>query len=381
MRKSEKLFCFFVLSGLSIVALPAHATVIQYFFGSNYKNPAELSTIPRAEVSAGVTGINPVMKFKGVSGGGSGTATTDETDALPYFYGAFRLDPQWVVGLNISRPFYGDQKYSENSIVSYESTQTLMHNVDINPQISYQVTKQLAIGAGYNFNDFYDTQLNFVEPGLGNVENKSSGWYHGWDVGLFYTLTPQDYLSLSYFSALSATTQTGTSRVGATINNNYALAGAFTPATTLVNYIHIFNQQWSSSIQVGYSQWHSIQNLVLTNVANYGTLALPLHYRNTYSAQAGARYAFAPGWAALGGVGFDEGASNDFTRSITFPNDDAYAAALGLEHQFCKDLIARLMYTYITADTRVNHSLGFSPSVGDIDLHANVVDFNLTYKI
>jgi len=380
-RKPEKLFCFFVLSGLSIAVSPAHATVVQRFYGSNYKNPAELSTIPHAEVIAGVTVVNPVLEFKGVSAGGSGTATTDETEALPYFYGAVRLDPEWVVGLNISHPFHGVERYPENSIISDESTQTIVRSVDINPQISYQLTKRLAIGAGYSFTDFYNTQVNFVEPGLGNVENKSSGWYHGWDVGLYYTLTPQDFLGLSYFSALSATTQTGASRVGPTTNNNYAISGIFLPATTLVNYTHIFNREWSASTQVGYSQWHSVQNVILSNVANVGMLVFPLHYRNTYSANVSARYAFMPKWAVLGGVSFDEGAANDFTRTIAFPTDDAYFARLGLEHQFCKDLSAKLIYSYVTANTHVNHALGVSHSVGDIDIHANLVDFSLTYKI
>jgi long-chain fatty acid transport protein len=382
MRFSKKLLGYIFFGGLSgAIALPAKANVIQYFFDNNYKNPAELSIVPRAQVTAGMTGVNPVMEFNGVSSGGSGKASTNENDLLPYFYAAFRLSPQWVVGLNVSRLFYGDQAYPNDSILRFDSTQTKVSTIDIGPQVSYQVTKKLAIGAGYNFDDFYKTELNFVEPGFGNASNESSGWYHGWNAGLFYTLTPQDYISLAYFSTLSATTQTGRSSVGNLVNSQYALRGAYTPATTVLDYIHIFNREWSTMVKVSYSQWSSIQNLVLYNVVNYGIFTMPLHYRNTYAAQLGARYAFNPDWAVLGGVGFDQGASNNFTRSINFPNDNIYAATVGLEHQFYKTFTANLMYTYAFVRTQVNHPLGISQSLGNINVHANVLDLSLTYKV
>jgi long-chain fatty acid transport protein len=380
MRKSEKLFCYILLGGLSITTLPASANVIQFFFGSNYKNPAELSTTPYAQATLGATGVNPVMHFKGTSAGGTGTASSDESDVLPYFYGGFRLSPKWVVGLNISHPFYGTIRYPENSILAIDSTQTITRDIDYNPQISYQATKNLSIGVGYNLNNYYDSEVNFVIPGLGNAENKASGWYNTWDIGAFYTLTPQDYIGLSYFSALEKTL-TGTSRVGNMVNHNFQVENFNLPATTELTYLHIFNRQWAINFKAFYSQWSRLQEETSRNVVVYGTFSAPVHYRNTFAAELGARYAFAPDWAVLGGVGFDQGASNDFSRTLSYPTDDAYAGALGLEHAFCKNLSSTLMYTYVTADTHVNHPLGISPTVGDIDIHANLLDLSLTYKI
>lgn len=382
MRKSKKLLRCILLSSVSFIALPAKASVIQYFFANNYKNPAELGMIPQAQVTVGASAINPNMEFKGTSFGGTGTASSHNIDLLPYLYTGYRIAPQWVVGLNISHPFYADQQYSDDSIVAIETTKGKVNTTDINPQISYQVTKNLIIGAGYNFTDFSKVLIAAVlpVPGFGSVAATSDAWYQGWDVGLLYTLTPQDYLSLAYFSKMTKN-QTGESHGDLYSSNNYELIGANTPATTILNYLHIFNRQWSAMAKVSYSQWSCIQNLTLYNVVGYGTINYPLHYRNTYAAQIGARYAFAPDWAVLGGAAYDEGAANMFSRSVQYPSDDAYAFALGFEHQINKSLSANLMYTYAFSNTHVSHAFNRSPTVGNIYIDANALDLSLTYKI
>jgi len=384
MQKQATLLRFILLSGLGITALPAHANVIQYFFGNNYKNPAALGTIPRASVTIGATGINPMLDFKGTTLAGTGSASSNEYDVLPYFYGGIRLSPDWVVGLNISHPFYGDQRYGTDSIVRYDATTTRINTTDINPQVSYQLMKNLIIGAGVNFTQFNDTQLDVVSviPGIGSITDKSSAWYRGWDVGLLYTATPVDYIGLSYFSALPATTQTGTSSAGSLTNDQYYLTGAYAPATTILSYTHVFNPALAANVQVSYSQWSVIKTMALNNMVGYGTFTMPLNYNDTIAAAVGARYAFRPDWAVLGALAFDQGAATDFTRSVQFPNDNAYIGALGLEHNFCKGLSGKLLYSYVYADTRVDHTFGMpTAAVGDIDVRANVLDLSLTYKI
>ena len=173
----KKIFLLLLISYFQVT----QANVIQYFLGTSYSNPADINNINQTELIIGTTAVNTFAKFTGTSTYGTGTASTNEFNSLPYFLGAIRLNSQWVIGLNISQPYFANVQFGDNSIVKGDTTQTYLRDVDINPQISYKANEQLSVGAGLVANYMYTALNNSFVAGTGYVVNSAPTWYYGWD--------------------------------------------------------------------------------------------------------------------------------------------------------------------------------------------------------
>jgi long-chain fatty acid transport protein len=376
MKLLKKSIVFLALIGFSQFA---YANVMQYFFGTNYRNPSELRNINHCEVWLGAPIVNIYTKFNGSALGGIGTGSSSETDILPFFFGGIRINKKLTVGLNVSQPFFTNFQYGDNSILNADVAQNITRDVDINPQFSYQLTDKLAIGAGFIANDFYNMELNFSLPQIGHTISKAQSWSYGWDLGFSYTFDPKDFLNIAYFSKLTPNFK-GSSTGAGIINHHFAFVNLNFPATTKAEFMRILTDKWALNFKVYYTQWSIIKTVIMHNVVGGKNLFFPLYFHNSWAFDLGTRYQIKPKWALLGSIMLDEGAADLRGRTVAFPTDNALILALGTNYSFSKKTSIQLVYAHGFVNTKIDHPLGLLPTVGSIGLRGNSIELSFIYK-
>lgn len=366
---------------LASVASTANATVIQYFWGNTYNNPAMLNSTKNQTYTIGAVGFMQDFDFYGTGASTlTGSSSADQTSYLPYGSAAVRLNPKWVAGVNVSQPFFGREPFSTTAITNLDTTQTYVNSVDISPQVSYQVNDKLALGLGLDAVNFYRFQVNFVQTGLGNTFNKANAWAYGWNAGLFYVITPADYLSLYYYSKLTPHFS-GKSSNNATSTNNYEIVGFPMPATTVANYIRMLTSKWALSLKAILSQWNSTKDIRLTNVASAGTLSFPVYYSNTMAYLIETKYQLTDKYAVMGGILRDSSAPRNNTRSISFNSSRFVALFLGANAQVTPEALIQGVVGYGSyRNTPIINPFGY-PTNGHFNIDAWMLDLRLVYNL
>ena len=180
MKKFSKFAALSLSSVISLAAFTsAHATSYQIFTNIGFTNPASLNSIKKAEFIMGGLIINSRFHFTGTAAGVRGSTTSRTEDYLPYGRVAMRFSPKWVGSFDITQPYFTDIQYPRNSVVKFFATETFIRDTNFSPKVSYQATERLALGAGLDFNNLYNGQLNFVVPPLGVMTNKADSWAYG----------------------------------------------------------------------------------------------------------------------------------------------------------------------------------------------------------
>ena len=146
--------------------------------------------------------ISPTFKFKGTTYGVKGSAKSHVNDYLPYFLSAYRVTDRFVLGLNITTIGYGHLDWPINSIVEKSSTLTKVRYERFGLQSSYQITDSLALGVGFNLESNHQYKLNFVIPSQGNQINSITGVNYTGDLGLYYKIDSNNYLTVAGYTQL-----------------------------------------------------------------------------------------------------------------------------------------------------------------------------------
>ncbi len=361
----------------------ADATIIQYFWANTYNNPATLNATKDQAYTLGLLGVKVKAKFTGIGAGGEyGSSSSNTNEALPYFSAAKRLNPKWVIGLNVSQPFFANQKLPEDAITRFDATQTKVNAIDISPQISYQIKPNLALGLGFDAVDFHRFLVNFVQfssPTV-NTVNSTPSWAYGWNAGLFYTLTAKDFFSFYYYSGLSTDTF-GTSSNGLATNNQLMLRGFPMPDTYIANYTRMLSDKWLAGIKLYYSIWQNLDRIDYGGVVINNNYSFPVMAKNTVALQLFTKYDVSETYSLLSGVLWDQGAYKNNTRTIGFSSSNFTAVFLGVNYKMTKELSLKGIGGYgAYPNTSIVNPFGF-PTNGNLNLKGIIADLSVTYAI
>ncbi len=365
------------LSSLLLLSTNANATSYQIFSDLNFSNPAALNSIQKQEFVIGGTGVFQTFHFTGTALGVNGSTTSNTNDLLPYARAATRLSPKVVLSFDITQPYFTNIQYPQYSFINAFATETVIRDYNYSPKLSFQVNDRLALGVGFDANNLYNGQLNFAVPPNGNMTNKASSWAYGFDLGLFYTITRATFLNLSYYSKI-VQHASGTSTWGSLVNSSLS-ADVKLPATWIINLVQLVNPRWALSATVRYAQWDTLRYTVLQNTP-IGTITVPDHFYNNVSTEIATHYQFNNQWAGLAAFDYEPNVQPTYTRNPGLPTYTRYYPAIGAEYEFIKGLKAKLIYAYVWSRAPIN--MNIAPGVhiqGHDPLHANVIDFSLTY--
>jgi long-chain fatty acid transport protein len=387
-----------IAAALCLASLNASANVLQYFTGISYSNPAELFKVKKNEFILGGTTFYVDAKFAGSALNFNtfqyeqGTSDSQRTSLLPYGRIATRLNPKMVFGVDVTEPFHSNLYWGGNSFTRYAATETLMTDVDVSPRLSVSVTPKFYAGAGFNFNFLKNNETNWALPinqtQYATLINRTSGFGVGYNAGLYYLLNTSNFVGATYYSSIKQQTR-GESWFDGSVNN--ALKFNFRmPATTILNYVHLFSPTWLASIQAFRTEWNDNQYARIRNTAARPPLSpdftFTMKYQESWAFNAAVRHQFneKTGLTLIGVM--DDGPERDNLRTINFPSDKQYFIALAGDYHINKTTSIELLYGRGFSKTRINNTVAFNGvampfTTGKVDISADVVDLKLKIQV
>lgn len=306
-----------------------------------FYNPAGITRLKKQEISFGValipievnyTGTATITPFPGILPSVTNqvnNAPGDTVNAVPNIQYVLPLPKHFAFSFGVTSPFGLSTNYHDISYVNTLATKTQLKTININPGIAYAINRYISLGAG--FDALYgsaDYNSDIYSP----MTTDLSGWNYGYNAGVLVQFTPATRAGLSYRSAITI------SAVGQSV----ALGGHLTkttsaqfplPATSILSLYHDFNSRFTLMASAFYTQWSTFQQLILNNLATTagaGTVALNEHYRDTWNLALGGKYHFTQAISLEAGFGHDQTPTQIGYRDIRLPDNDRYAASVGV---------------------------------------------------
>lgn len=365
------LFCILLIAYRPYVLAAAAQILNDNFF----QNPAELAKTHNMQVLIGNMLLLPKFEFKGKSYGREGKAESLTQDSLPYLLIAYRFNDRFVLGFNATPSAYGDLAWSQNSIVSQASTRTKDIYYRFAVQASYQVSPQLSVGMGLNLEDNHLFELNYIVAGLGNQVNKISGVNATADIGLYYQLNNQNYLTAAIYSPVN-TLGEGTSKLGTTVNNQFAMT-ITQAAVAFVGLEHLLSDKWFFSEKLYWSGWDIQKNLVMAN-STTGTNITPTNWRNAWSFQYVARFTATDRLGIINFGNYETNLISPQFNQIGYPLSAFGSLGAGFDVVIKEGLSTQIIYGYgaFIPKAKINNFY----SQGQVTLNVQSITLQCSYK-
>ncbi len=372
------LFGLFKYLGFFLFLHNAYSTAYQPFLGVAYDNPALLYTVDKADIILGNTYIESRFVFTGSNGPLTGKAVSDRNRNLPHGRVAYRVNPDLVIGLDISHRVYINIQYSIGSILQSSSTASTLFDFDYSPRFSYRINDKLMVGAGANLNELYSSELNFVVEPYGNLVNKGSGWAYGWDAGLIYKYNEKTTVNISYYSELNHS-GSGTSTWGPITNPDLQFYNTKVPATATLNLYRKITEKLAINAGFHYQFWDAVKEINVVNTALGENLTVPLNYHNTWVGVLNAHYAFTDKVTGIIGSEYNNSPASIADRYPGLPAGTALAAYIGTEIAVTKSIFVKLIYAHVFSNPPIN-TLGRNGAiVGRENINDNIADLFLIW--
>jgi len=379
-----------------------------------YFNPAGMTKLNGIQAQAAAHLLVPSSDLTDTgstaAAGGPAIGTDDggnpySPSPVPNAYISYEINNNFWAGLGVSAPFGLANEYNDDWFGRYDSIETELKVIDIQPSVAYKINDKFSIGAGLNiqYADAKLTNATFATPALGGAEGVSElegdDWSVGYNIGLLAQPISGTTLGLSYRSAISHELEGSVSNTG-TNNNDFDVAGSADldlPDIATFGIAQEIGDKLTLMGQATWFGWNNFQDITATvdeaiatpvglNVAAGGTLpSVVQNYQTTWAYAVGAEYEYSDKLTLRGGMQYDETPTTDEFRTSRTPDGDrtwlSAGATYGLNDKIDLDFAA----TYIwIEDEEINLSrnIAANPTTVSADTEGNVgiVAVGLTYK-
>ncbi len=412
-----------------------------------WSNVAGISKIKTNQVVGAINLIQPSFKFSnGASlpaaqqplGGDGGNAGS--LNVVPNLYLVVPINKEWTFGLGVNAPFGLVDEYDNGWIGRYQALKSDIKTMNINPAVSWQVTDNVAIGAGANYQQIKATLTSnvnysgalaqalgqaiaggkippsvaqpFLASTMGldadaNINGDDSAW--GWNAGILVDLDKNNRFGLAWRSGIKYNNISGnvsvtpppaptlpspiapvyallSTAVNAQLPSGGVKAEIELPGIANFSWFGHVADRWDVMADVQWTQWSKIQNL--TFVSNTGAVVgnTPENFQDAWRYSLGATYHYGDSWLFRGGVAYDQSPVQDAFRNPRLPDNDRTWLTAGAQYRM-KDPDLRfdmgLAYIWVK-DASINDNAGSTPSYGLINGTYNnsviVVSGQVTYS-
>ncbi|HTM63675.1 MAG TPA: outer membrane protein transport protein [Gammaproteobacteria bacterium] len=343
-----------------------------------FYNPAGISRFKNQQVVFGVDSVLTSFKYRGtvavnnlddpspqpvtVQGGNIGL--------IPALHYVAPLSDIVGFGFSVVVPFGLKTDYGKGTVLRYASTESSVRVIDISPVLSFKVTDKFSFGFGPDIQvmkgEFDMVGTNGVISWDSDGINTANDTAYGLHAGILYEFNENSRVGLSYHSQVAHHLSGHSSFSGAmvrdaldipsgTLRSTRAKVDITLPAYTALSAYHKVNSDLALMGSVIYTQWNTIQNLVLQNVAGISLLepttslvvTVPQHYCNTFNISAGADFAVNDWIRLRAGIGFDQTPVNNMYRNVMLPDNNRIAVAFGSHFQSTKTIGFDLGWTHL----------------------------------
>lgn len=355
-----------------------------------YYNPGALTQIPGTQTMMGVHILVPDSELSDTGSTGLSLLGTPgdggnpyDPTAVPNAYISHQVDDQWWLGIGISAPFGLGNEYDDGWFGRYDSLESRLKTIDIQPTVAYKINDMLSVGAGFNIQkaDAVLTNAAFVTS-EGEARLTGDDLSFGYNVGLHYTPNEDITLGASYRSAmyhrlegsLSTTGTGGDFNTGGEADLNLPDIATFGAAYDITDKITVQGQ----ATWFGWNNFEEIR--VLTPVVNTTTTQ---NYQTTWAFAGGLEYDHNEKWDFRAGVQFDETPTTDEYRTSRTPDGDRTWLSLGGTYSLNERMDIDFAGTYIwieDEEINVSRNSGAATIQADTEGSVGIVSVGMNYK-
>ncbi|MBK1691772.1 OmpP1/FadL family transporter [Ectothiorhodospira mobilis] len=297
--------------------------------------------------------------------GGSGGNPYDPTPVPNLFYARPLSADTWI-GFGITAPFGLVNDYDEDFFARYDSTETDLKVLNLQPSLAYRVSDRLSIGGGLDIQRAKATLKSAIPdptvPGGPTVATDgeqrldADSWDFGFNLGMTWQATPATRLGAHYRQGIeheldgeaSVRYPTGLAAMQGT--PGYSKDGKATlhlPDMLALGASHELNDRWTLMAQYKWFNWSNFDEIRIrfddgspdsTTVQNYG---------DSWALALGAEYMLNGQWTLRGGLQFDRTPTRDGYRTTRTPDGDRLWYSLGASYATGDRWALDLAYTYI----------------------------------
>lgn len=327
-----------------------------------YGNPAGMSFLDRAQVTAGgtylnvKTDINNATYTPTVPGTGGSTADGDMVPGsfIPFAFYAHPVNEQLAFGFGVYAPFGSKTDYEDSFAGRTFGTLTEVTVVSAQPTVSYRFNEQWSVGVGVTYNQV-DGKLHRQAPaGLGleldsRVEGDDEAW--GYNLGVIYQPAPETTLGLTYRSKVDYTLEgsfNATAPNGAVVRSDTANLDLTTPETVNFSLTQQMTDRLKLMFGASWVRWSQFDQILVTGSQGNTITLEPQNYENAWAFASGGEYQLTNTLALRAGVTLDFTPTNNEDRSVRIPSDDRRIFSVGAGWTPVEDFTVDLAYSYLT---------------------------------
>lgn len=345
-----------------------------YDASANFHNPATLTDLTNITVTAGFLTEHPRGRMK-TNIPGDHTSTMDPgCFILPHFHLAIPLPYDFAFGLGVM-PEYGlGSHYDSNWGMSYNSTETTVQSITINPNIAYKITDDWSIGGGLRFLWFdfeqYSSPIAQFVPGYSITDqpirfrNRLKGDNgmedFGYQIGTKYDVFDNFSVGLVYKSMPRVHVK-GTSRNESMVNNPTLISAAQSltgdaqttldlPQSITGGFNWDITDRWHLGGAVSWTEWSSVGVLNFHIPTRDGKpKKIDLNWEDTWRFALAPSWDFAENWTAIASYVFETDCCGS-QDSTMLPPSTRHMLSAGLVWRAWAGLELGLTYGIILMD-------------------------------
>lgn len=384
-----------------------------------YFNPAGMTKLEGIQAQAGAhlllpsseltdTGsTRPLARGGGQISGGDG-GNPYSPSPVPNAFISYQVSDQFWAGLGITAPFGLANEYDDDWFGRFDSIETELTTIDIQPSVAFKVNDMLSVGAGLNI-QYSDAKLTSAADAVagggteGVSELKGDDWSFGYTVGAQIKPLEKTTIGLSYRSAISHELEGSVSASGTT-SADFDVRGTADldlPDVATFGISQGIGEKLTLMGQATWFGWNNFQDITAVTDEDFSILGGAItrsagdvvsrvvqNYQTTWAYALGAEYEYSDDLTLRGGVQFDETPTTDEYRTSRTPDGDRTWLSTGATYSLNDKIDLDFAATYIWIDDEeisVTRNNSFSNAVSanvNADTEGNVGIFavGLTYK-
>ena len=330
-----------------------------------YFNPAAMTELERAEALVGGHLLIPRSELTDTGSqylaggapagpilGGDGGNPYDPTLVPNGFVAAPFLDDKLWLGVGVTAPFGLANEYDRDWFGRYDSIETELTTINIQPSLAYRINEQWSVGGGIDiqYADARLTSAAAIVPNIADalVELEGDDWSVGFNLGVLFKPLPTTRIGLHYRSEMNHE-----------LEGDYTESSPFTPTTTSggkaelklpsILEFGIAHELTPKLTLLGEFTWYGWDNFdtILIEVENGAPIDVRQEYRNSYAVAVGAQYAVDDNWTVRAGFQYDETPTQDGFRSTRTPDGDRYWLTAGVSYELSDSFVIDAAYAHI----------------------------------
>jgi long-chain fatty acid transport protein len=392
----------------------AGAGTIPYGLSGMFWNPAAVNlaegfmtdsnfilVLPQSEITA-TAGTSPALLGLGAESGDVGIEAL-----IPGSYFAYRLAPDWAIGLSVNAPFglatKADPPWAGQNLAITSKASV----IDVAAILGYTVNDWLSIAAGprlvYGKARFTRDVVPPLAPGDGSIrygilsDLEDYGW--GFTAGLTLRPWAGGEIGIGYRSSVDLTLEGEAQLPGPPFTpiSRADVAGDVTlPDQLTVSLSQRFMESWTLLATVEWKNWSRVQDVPFIAQGGPADGAeitnLTFRYRDGWLFALGAEYQWDDRLTLRGGVAYEISPVTDRNRDTSIPDSDRLWVSAGATYAITDRWSVTAGYSHAFLDDasiRVGQGTGHPDSgnipglrlVGDVDASIEVVSVGFTYKL